>query len=53
MKDLDLSCIENEADEAMSDENGDEQSLDLLLDYELELADYRRELREFQIVENQ
>ena len=44
-KDCDLSCIYNEMNELSLDEL--DKSLDLELDYELDLAEYQQELREF------
>ena len=44
-KDIDLSCIYDERNELSLDEL--DKSLDLELDYELDLAEYQQELREF------
>jgi len=38
-KELDLSCIENNLHEMAGDEI--DQSLDLILDYEIEMAEYQ------------
>jgi hypothetical protein len=45
VKDLDISCIQDERNEVSLDEL--DRSLDLELDYELDLAEYQQELREF------
>ena len=44
-KEIDLSCIYDEGNELSLDEL--DKSLDLELDYELDLAEYQQELREF------
>ncbi len=44
-KEIDLSCIFDERNELSLEEL--DKSLDLELDYELDLTDYQQELREF------